>query len=54
MHILDHFSTRLERHFTRKEIENIMISAGLDNIKLSNSKPFWCAIGYKSSEKVTF
>ena len=50
---LDRFGTRLEQRFTRKEIENMMISAGLDNIKVSNSKPFWCAVGYKSGEKVT-
>jgi SAM-dependent methyltransferase len=49
---LDRFGTRLEQRFTRKEIEKMMISAGLDNIKFSNSKPFWCAVGYRSSEKV--
>jgi len=45
---LDRFGTRLEQRFTRKEIENMMSDAGLDNIEFSNSKPFWCAMGTKS------
>ncbi len=48
---LDRFGTRLEQRFTRKEIENMMSSAGLDNIEFSNSKPFWCAVGYKVDKK---
>ncbi len=47
---LDRFGTRLEQRFTRDEIKNMMESAGLENIKFSNSKPFWVAVGYKISE----
>ena len=48
---LDRFGTRLEQRFTRDEIKNMMENAGLENIKFSNSKPFWVAVGYKISEK---
>jgi len=47
---LDRFGTRLEQRFTRDEIKNMMECAGLENIKFSNSKPFWVAVGYKISE----
>ena len=47
---LDRFGTRLEQRFTRKEIKNMMLNAGLENIEFSNSKPFWVAVGYKSSK----
>ena len=47
---LDRFGTRLEQRFTRNEIKNMMENAGLENIKFSNSKPFWVAVGYKTSE----
>ena len=44
---LDRFGTRLEQRFTKKEIENMMLEAGLEKVEFSSSKPFWCAIGYK-------
>ena len=47
---LDRFGTRLEQRFTREEIKNMMEKAGLENIKFSNSKPFWVAVGYKKNE----
>ena len=47
---LDRFGTRLEQRFTRKEIKNMMQNAGLENIEFSDSKPFWVAVGYKSSK----
>tara|TARA_B100001250_G_scaffold412412_1_gene443557 strand:+ start:23217 stop:24059 length:843 start_codon:yes stop_codon:yes gene_type:complete len=47
---LDRFGTRLEQRFTKKEIKNMMQNAGLENIEFSNSKPFWVAVGYKSSK----
>ncbi len=51
---LDRFGTRLEQRFTRKEIKNMMSNAGLENIEFSNSKPFWVAVGYKSSKMKDF
>ena len=31
----------------KKEIKKMMMNAGLKNIKFSNRKPYWTAIGYK-------
>ena len=43
---LDRFGTRLEQRFTKTEIQQMMDSAGLENIKFSDETPFWCAVGY--------
>ena len=43
---LDRFGTRLERRFTKQEIESMMKSAGLERIKFSETS-FWTALGYK-------
>jgi len=44
---LDRFGTKLERRFTKKEIEEMMLKAGLGKIKFSNHAPFYCAVGIK-------
>ena len=44
---LDRFGTKLELRYTRNEIEQMMITAGLINIIFSNSTPYWCAVGIK-------
>ena len=44
---LDRFGTRLEQRFTKKHIERMMKNADLDNIRFSNTPPYWCAVGYK-------
>lgn len=44
---LDRFGTRLEQRFSKNEIQIMMKQAGLEDIEFSDSKPFWCAIGYK-------
>lgn len=44
---LDRFGTRLEQRFTREEIEQMMRSAGLAEIRFSETEPFWVAIGWK-------
>ena len=44
---LDRFGTRLEQRFTRKQIEEMMLEAGLENIRFSDEMPFWCAVGIK-------
>lgn len=46
---LDRFGTRLEQRFTSKEIEEMMRAAGLDDIRFSNSPPYWCAVGRRAS-----
>lgn len=45
---LDRFGTRLEHRFSRAEIEQMMQSAGLDDIRFSESPPFWVACGRRS------
>lgn len=42
---LDRFGTRLEQRFTRVEIEVMMQAVGLENIRFSESIPYWCAVG---------
>lgn len=44
---LDRFGTRLEKRFSRNEISKMMEEAGLTNILFSESRPYWCALGYK-------
>ncbi len=44
---LDRFGTRLEQRFTKKQIEEMMMEAGLENIRFSEEMPFWCAVGTK-------
>jgi SAM-dependent methyltransferase len=44
---LDRFGTRLEQRFTKEQIREMMESAGLENIRFSESAPYWCAVGYR-------
>ena len=44
----DRFCTRLEKRFTRAEIEQMLLRAGFEEIRFSDSPPFWCAVGIKS------
>lgn len=43
----DRFGTRLEKRFTAVQVRRMMEGAGLENIKFSDSMPFWCAVGTK-------
>jgi ubiquinone/menaquinone biosynthesis C-methylase UbiE len=45
---LDRFGTRLEQRFSKKEIKEMLTSAGFERISFSESAPFWCSISYKS------
>jgi len=41
---LDRFGTRLEKRFTRAQIQNMLESAGLIDVRFSSSAPYWvCA-----------
>jgi len=42
---LDRFGTRLEKRFSRAEIESMMSAAGLGTIVFREGAPFWCAVG---------
>lgn len=46
---LDRFGTRLEQRFSRSEIEQMMIDAGLTDIRFSDEEPFWVACGRKAA-----
>lgn len=43
----DRFCTRLEQRFTRVEIDEMLSSAGFENIRFSETVPYWCAVGIK-------
>lgn len=45
---LDRFGTRLEKRFTRAQIEVMLHTAGLRDIQFSEEAPFWCAVGRKA------
>ena len=44
---LDRFGTRLEKRYTRAEIQAMMVRAGLADIRFSDRMPFWVAVGVK-------
>jgi hypothetical protein len=43
---LDRFGTRLEKRFSKTEIQTMMQRCGLENITFSTTS-FWTAVGYK-------
>jgi ubiquinone/menaquinone biosynthesis C-methylase UbiE len=45
---LDRFGTRLEKRFTRAQIEQMMRDAGLTDIRFSDRAPYWCAVGVRA------
>jgi SAM-dependent methyltransferase len=42
---LDRFGTLLEQRFTAAQIRQMMEAAGLEEIRFSDSPPYWCAVG---------
>ena len=48
---LDRFGTRLERRFSASEVRSMMEAADLEGVVISDSVPYWCALGYKSAAK---
>jgi SAM-dependent methyltransferase len=44
----DRFSTRFEQRFTAQEVFSMMRGAGLSEVMLSPSPPYWCAVGRRS------
>ena len=43
---LDRFGTRLEKRFTRNEVERVLERAGLQNVVVSSGPPYWHALGF--------
>ena len=48
---LDRFGTRLERRYTRAEVKALMHGAGLVDVALSESPPFWHGVGTKPNSR---
>ena len=44
---LDRFGTPLEQRFSKKEIEEMLINAGLEDIVFSERAPYWHVLGKK-------
>jgi hypothetical protein len=44
---LDRFGTRLEKRYTRQQVEALMRDAGLTDIRFCSSV-FWCTVGTRS------
>ena len=44
---LDRFGARLEHRFTAAEVKQIMQESGLVNVEISQTMPYWCALGFK-------
>jgi ubiquinone/menaquinone biosynthesis C-methylase UbiE len=45
----DRFCTQLEKRFSKKQIEQMLVLAGFESITFSNEPPFWCAVGLKAA-----
>ena len=43
----DRFGTKLEKCFTKIEVEKMMRKSGLTQIKFSSKTPYYCAVGIK-------
>jgi ubiquinone/menaquinone biosynthesis C-methylase UbiE len=50
---LDRFGTRLEKRFTRREVESMLQDAGFERITFSSTEPFWCVVGFKAAGSAT-
>lgn len=44
---LDRFGTRLEKRFTRQQMQTFLEQAGLEKITFRENEPFWCAVGLR-------
>ena len=44
---LDRFGTPLEKRFSKKEIETMLINSGLKNIRFSENEPYWHVVACK-------
>jgi ubiquinone/menaquinone biosynthesis C-methylase UbiE len=45
----DRFATRLEQRFTAAEVREMMEAAGLVDVQISPTEPYWCAVGRKAA-----
>tara|TARA_Y100001970_G_scaffold291929_1_gene431081 strand:+ start:2245 stop:3084 length:840 start_codon:yes stop_codon:yes gene_type:complete len=47
---LDRFGTKIEQRLSMKEIQDLLLKTGFNNISFSKKEPYWCAICYKSNK----
>jgi hypothetical protein len=45
---LDRFGTRVEHRFTADEVKELMEAAGLTEVVVDRTAPYWCAVGRKA------
>jgi SAM-dependent methyltransferase len=45
---LDRFGTRLEKRFTRAQVEEMMRAAGLRDVRFNPGEAFWTAVGFRA------
>lgn len=45
--VLDRFGTRLEQRFSREQIEAMLHEAGFEQVRFSETPPFWCAVALR-------
>jgi ubiquinone/menaquinone biosynthesis C-methylase UbiE len=46
---LDRFGTRLEKRFSKREIEAMLQNVGFEGVVFSDAAPYWCALAFKKS-----
>ncbi len=44
---LDRFGTRLEQRFTAAEVKEMMEDAGLRDVRVADTGPFWTSVGFR-------
>ena len=44
---LDRFGTKYEKRYSKSDIIKLFKKTGYKKIKISNHRPFWCAVGFK-------
>lgn len=49
---LDRFGTRLEKRFSKVQIQEMLEAAGFGEIRFSDTQPYWCALGIKAKSHV--
>lgn len=50
---LDRFGTRLEKRFTRCEVEQLLERVGLEQVRTAETPPYWHAIGRRAARQST-
>ena len=50
---LDRFGTRLEKRFTQAEMRQMMVTAGLGDIRFQQEAPYWVAVGTRLTAATT-